>query len=215
MASAALLKKRLHSIPLGRKTDPALRAAVTADDPTAFQAAFLAALAKPKKRLCKYLRQSSLLAAWSVNAVDLSGRERELAASLDDLSSRSAKQSRPQKKHKGKKLKSPRTALGYDEVIANWLVEIGPAPGPWETIAIAEILLREGQTLSPENFTQALALLAGDLRGRITLDLQLAVKSSRRCADFGKVGHRSIKKSSLGMFRCRRIGAWITAQSAP
>ena len=46
MASAALLKKRLHSIPLGRKTDPALRAAVTADDPTAFQAAFLAALAK-------------------------------------------------------------------------------------------------------------------------------------------------------------------------
>lgn len=43
MASAALLKKRLHSIPLGRKTDPALRAAVTADDPTAFQAAFLAA----------------------------------------------------------------------------------------------------------------------------------------------------------------------------
>lgn len=161
MASAALLKKRLHSIPLGRKTDPALRAAVTADDPTAFQAAFLAALAKPKKRLRKYLRQSSLLAAWSVDAVDLSGRERELAASLDDLSSRSAKQSRPQKKHKGKKLKSPRTALGYDEVIANWLVEIGPAPGPWETIAIAEILLREGQTLSPENFTQALALLAG------------------------------------------------------
>ena len=104
MASAALLKKRLHSIPLGRKTDPALRAAVTADDPTAFQAAFLAALAKPKKRLRKYLRQSSLLAAWSVDAVDLSGRERELAASLDDLSSRSAKQSRPQKKHKGKKL---------------------------------------------------------------------------------------------------------------
>ena len=161
MPTASLVKKFLHSIPLGRKADPALRAAVAADDPAAFQDAFLGAIAKPKKRLRKQLGQSSLLATWSVDVVDLSGRERELAASLDDLFSRSVKQSRTTKNHKGKKSKQTRTSLKYDEVIANWLVEIGPAPGPWETIAIAEILLREGKSLSPENFTQALAVLAG------------------------------------------------------
>ena len=161
MQTASLLKKLLHSIPLGRKADPALRAAIAGDDPAAFQDAFLGAIAKPKKRLRKQLRQFTLLATWSVDVVDLSGRERELAASLEDLASRSAKQSRTTKKHKGKKSKQTRTPLKYDEVIANWLVEIGPAPGPWETIAIAEILLREGQALSPENFTQAIAVLAG------------------------------------------------------
>ena len=161
MATASLLKKLLHSIPLGRKADPALREAVAAVDPAAFQDAFLRVIAKPKKRLRKQLGQSSLLATWSVNVVDLSGRERELAASLDDLSLRSAKQSRTTKGHKSKKSQQNRSPLRYDEVISNWLVEIGPAPGPWETIAIAEILLRDGKTLSPENFTQALAVLAG------------------------------------------------------
>ncbi len=160
MQTASLLKKLLHSIPLGRKADPALRAAIAADDPVAFQDAFLGAIAKPKKRLRKLLGQSPLLATWSVDVVDLSGRERELAASLDDLTSRSAKQSRETKKHKLRKSRPTRTPIKYDEVIANWLVEIGTAPGPWETIAIAEILLREGQNLAPENFTQALAVLA-------------------------------------------------------
>lgn len=161
MATASLVQKFLHSIPLGRKADPAVRAAIAADDPAAFQDAFLEAIAKPRKRLRKLLGPSPLLATWSVDVVDLSGRERELAASLDDLTSRSAKQTRSTKKHKNKKSKQPRTPLKYDEVIANWLVEIGPTPGPWETIAIAEILLREGQTLSPENLTQSLAVLAG------------------------------------------------------
>lgn len=160
MTTASLLKKLLHSIPLGRKADPALRAAVTANDPAAFQDVFLAVIAKPMKRLRKQLRQNSLLATWSVDAVDLSGRERELAASLDDLTSRATKHSRETKKRKGKKSKQTATPSKYDEVITNWLVEIGTAPGPWESIAVAEILLREGRTLSPENFTQAIAVLA-------------------------------------------------------
>ena len=161
MATAAFVKRFLHSVPLGRKVDPAVRVAIAADDPVAFQDAFLEAIAKPRKRLRKLLGKSSLLATWSVDAVDLSGRERELAASLDDLTSRSAKRCRSTGKNKGTKREQARPPLKYDEVIGNWLVEIGPAPGPWETIAIAEILLREGRTLSPENFTQALAVLAG------------------------------------------------------
>ena len=160
MQTASLLKKLLHSIPLGRNADPALRAAVAADDPAAFQEAFLTVIAKPMKRLRKQLGQSSLLATWSVDAVDLSGGERELAASLDDLSSRSVTESRATKKRRGRKSKRTSTPSKYDEVIANWLVEVGAAPGLWETIAVAEILLREGQALSPENFTQAIAVLA-------------------------------------------------------
>ena len=160
MPTASLLKKLLHSIPLGRNADPALRAAVAADDPAAFQEAFLTVIAKPMKRLRKQLGQSSLLATWSVDAVDLSGGERELAASLDDLSSRSVTESRATKKRRGRKSKRTSTPSKYDEVIANWLVEVGAAPGLWETIAVAEILLREGQALSPENFTQAIAVLA-------------------------------------------------------
>lgn len=160
MATATLLKKLLHSIPLGRKADPDLKAAVAADDLAAFQKAFLSVIAKPVKRLRKQLRKSSLLAAWSIDAVDLSGRERELAASLEDLASHGAKKTKSKGKGKEKNSKSSKSTSKYDEVIANWLVEVGAAPGPWESIAIAEILLREGQSLSPENFTQALAVIA-------------------------------------------------------
>ncbi len=160
MATVTLLKKLLHSIPLGRKADPDLKAAVAADDLSAFQDAFLAVIAKPVKRLRKQLGKSSLLAGWSINAVDLSGRERELAASLEDLASHGAKKAKTKGKGKDKKSKPADSSSRYDEVIANWLVEVGAAPGPWESIAIAEILLREGKTLSPENFTQALAIVA-------------------------------------------------------
>lgn len=154
MPTGSLLKKILHSIPLGRKAAPDLRRAVADDDIEAFQAAYLSALDKPLKRLRKLLREAPLLAAWSENTVDLNGRERQLAASLDDLSCR-------QTGKKGKK-KSKRSGASsrYDEVITSWLVEVGTAPGPWEKIAVAEILLREGKGLSPENFTQAISVLA-------------------------------------------------------
>ncbi|MDA1229275.1 MAG: hypothetical protein O2856_00745 [Planctomycetota bacterium] len=160
MPTTALLKKLLHSIPLGRKADPALRVAVAGDDLSGFQEAFLAAIAKPVKRLRKQLKRSSLLAAWSCDAVDLTGRERELAASLEDVASHTDQRLRTKGKNKRKKRRRSPAESKYDEVIVNWLVEVGAAPGPWETIAVAEILLREGHALSPENFTQALSVIA-------------------------------------------------------
>jgi len=161
MPTASMLKKLLRSIPLGRKADPDVRTAVASDDPAAFQRAFLAVLARPVKRIHKQLKSRGLLASWSVDAMDLNGRERELAASLDDLSVRvSERSSGKHKKPKGKKGQRSQVESRFDEVVANWLVEAGSEPGPWETIAVAEILLREGRSLSPENFTQALAVLA-------------------------------------------------------
>lgn len=127
---------------------------MTAKDLTAFQAAFVAALAKPMKRLKKKTHGSAaLLALWSAASVDLSGRERELAASLDDLTKDTARV-------RGKKSKLAPSGSPFEEVIANWLTESSGIPGPWETIAIAETLLREAHRLSPERFTEALAVLA-------------------------------------------------------
>ncbi|MCA9013163.1 MAG: hypothetical protein KDB01_25605 [Planctomycetaceae bacterium] len=157
MATQTLLKKVLHAIPLGRKADPDLKAAIAADDLSAFQDAFLAVLSKPGKRLRKQLGHSPLLATWSIDAVALSGRERELSASLEELTSRKKKKGKTKDKRKDK---SFRGFGDYNEVIANWLIEVGAAPGPWESIAIAELLLREGKSLTPENFTQTLAVIA-------------------------------------------------------
>ncbi len=147
-------KKRLRSFPLSRKTPADLRKAITDDDIDAFQKAYIRAIAKPLKRFRKQLDGFPLLALWSENTVELSGRERELAASLDELSDRSSEK-RSSKKSKGSKSASP-----YEEILANWLIESGGMPGPWETIAIAEILLREGHRLSSERFTSTLSILA-------------------------------------------------------
>lgn len=157
MATQTMLKKVLHAIPLGRKADPDLKAAVASDDLSAFQDAFLAVLSKPVKRLRKQLGHSPLLATWSIDAVALSGRERELSASLEELTSRKKKKGKIRGKDKAR---SSRGFRDYNEVIANWLIEVGAAPGPWESVAIAELLLRDGKSLTPENFTQTLAVIA-------------------------------------------------------
>lgn len=146
-------KRLLRSLPLHRRADAALRAAVKANDLAAFQEAFVAAIAKPLKRLRKRTRDRDLLALWSEDSVELSGRERELAVSLDELSDSPARV-------RGKKGTTSVVPSAYEEIIANWLVESAGAHGPWETIAIAEILLREAHRLSPERFLEALAVLA-------------------------------------------------------
>ena len=149
-------RRLLRSLPLHRRTDTALRAAVKADDLVAFQEAYVAAIAKPLKRLRKKTGNHDLLALWSEDSVELSGRERELAVSLDELSD-------PPAKVRGKKGTTSVAPSRYEETIANWLVESVGVPGPWETIAIAEILLREAHRLSPERFLEALAVLANGM----------------------------------------------------
>ena len=146
-------QRLLRSLPLHRQADSTLRAAVKANDLAAFQEAFVAAIAKPLKRLRKRTGDRALLALWSEDSVELSGRERELAVSLDVLSDLPVRV-------RGKKGTTSAIPSAYEEIIANWLVESSGAPGPWETIAIAEILLREAHRLSPERFLEALAVLA-------------------------------------------------------
>ncbi len=150
-------QKNLRAFSTNRKMSASLRKAITADDAGAFQEAFLDDIARPLKRLRKKLDGMPLLALWSENTIELSGRERELAASLDEMTSRS-KRSKESRKGKRAKLETP-----YEEILANWLVESAGIPGPWETIVIAEILLREGHRLSAERFTAALAVLSDSM----------------------------------------------------
>ena len=153
-ATTAKSKKNLRSFSGSRRMSAPLRKAITTDDVVAFRDAFLEDLARPLKRLRKKLKSSTLLALWSEGAIELSGRERELAASLDEISSHQLKT------REGKKKRSSKDETPYEEVVANWLVESSAVPGPWETIALAEILLREGSRLSAERFVATLSVLA-------------------------------------------------------
>lgn len=134
-----------------------LRKAITADDVEAFQAAFLEELSRPLKRIRKQLGESPLLALWSESSIELAGRERELAAALDEMATSSSQRGR----RKGKKA---REESPYEEVLANWLTESAGVPGPWETIVLAEILLRHGHRVSAERFVETLSVLAEGLQ---------------------------------------------------
>jgi len=155
-------KKALRLFSVSRRMSASLRKAISADDVNAFHAAYLEDLARPQKRLRKHLKSLPLLALWSESTVDLSGRERELAASLDEMTARKShgghSKSRDKKKHKRTQVESP-----YEEILANWLVESAGPPGPWESIVLAEILLREGHQLTAERFTATLGVLVDSL----------------------------------------------------
>lgn len=150
-------KKALRFFPVSRRMSADLRKAIQADDVEAFQAAWLEDLSRPLKHLRKELKGSPLLALWSESTIELSGRERELAASLDEMDA-TRKSTKEQRKGKKRREESP-----YEEILANWLIESAGFPGPWETIAIAEILLREGHRLSAERFTATLSVLADSM----------------------------------------------------
>ena len=130
-----------------------LRKAITADDVDAFYAAFLEELSRPLKRIRKQLNTRPLLALWSESSIELAGRERELAAALDEMADSSSQRGR--RKNKKAREESP-----YEEILANWLTESAGMPGPWEAIVLAEILLREGHRISAERFVQTLTVLA-------------------------------------------------------
>ena len=147
-------RKSLRDFSANRRMSDGLRKAISADDAVAFQSAFLADLARPLKRLRKQLHRSPLLALWSESAIELSGRERELAATLDEMDATSSP-NRDRRKSKRRKVESP-----YEEILANWLVESSGILGPWETIVLAEILLREGHRLSADRFTATLGQLS-------------------------------------------------------
>ncbi len=143
----------MRAFSTSRKMSAELRKAITADDVEAFQVAFLEELSRPLKRIRKQLSERPLLALWSEGAIELAGRERELAAALDEMADKSALRGR--RKNKKAREESP-----YEEILAGWLTESAGVPGPWESIVLAEILIRAGHRISAERFVETLTVLA-------------------------------------------------------
>lgn len=140
-----------------KKASAAIRKAISRGDAKALQAAWLDELARPLKHIHKALGQSPLLAMWSVETVELSSRERELAVSLNDLSS-----DRPRSHAENGKTarKSTRPASPFEEILSSWLADGNGTLGTWETLVLAEILLREGAQLSADCFVRVLSQIA-------------------------------------------------------
>lgn len=139
-------------IPLSRRTPAALRKALAAGDSSAVQTIWNAALRKPRRRWLRRKPAVPLFAWWSVDSLPLSGRERELAASLDDLRQPAANTRDRQRQSSGGSTAS--------ELLSNWLVEASAPLDTWERLTVSEILLREHDQLPADVFVHCLALLA-------------------------------------------------------
>ena len=75
-----------------------LRQAVERGTPAEFHKEFCRHLKKPARRLRSLIGDEQLLALWSVDLLELNGRERELAASIEDMLSRTVTAEKQTKK---------------------------------------------------------------------------------------------------------------------
>ncbi len=150
------VSKLLKSLPVTRDADEALREAAASGDSAAFQQAWLDEFSRPLKRIRRRLGRDPLLCGWSVDSSELSALERELAASLDVLQVASGKK---KKKQAARKRPQP-----LNQVLAAWASGVRGVPGPWEALAVAEVLLREGSQLDPDVFVSVFTALSRGLQ---------------------------------------------------
>ena len=147
--STISVSKVLKSLPVAHNAEESLREAAASGNAQALQKAWMAGLSRPLKRIRKRLRGAPMLAAWSVDSLDLSARERELAAALNALQEPSGKKKKKQEAGKNRK------SLSTSDVLADWVAKVRGGPGAWESLVIAEILLREGFCrLPPHRFSR-------------------------------------------------------------
>lgn len=146
----------IRSIPLSRAAEPKIHDALAAGRLGAFRRAWLAALSKPRRRAGRRLPAKTWLAAWSVTTVDLSERERQLAAALEAWSPL-----RSSKKNAHRNKKSSRSApQSLNQSLTQWHSAVTGRPAAWETLAVAEVLFRVGEHLEADTFASCLAVLA-------------------------------------------------------
>jgi hypothetical protein len=140
----------------GRKAAKAVRQAVRSGDTDSLQQLFLKHLRKPGRKL-PVTSAVDLLSFWSVDDADLNGRERELAVAIEQM---------PQRPRAGVKRRAVRQREFREHLkalVAAWLNDRPDDCGPWESIAVAELLIRHGGTLPSEMFCEVLSTLARQL----------------------------------------------------
>ena len=151
--------KSSRSLPLSRSADPKLRDALAAGRHGIFRRTWLKNILKPRKRMLRRLPPKSWLALWSANSTELSERERTLAAALEVNSPkpRATKKSR-------------RTPTPLEHALAAWHAAVNNRPAPWESLAVAEVLLRTAEQLQADTFINCLAVLARINSRPVTID---------------------------------------------
>lgn len=148
--STASARRSLKNLPVSRKADPALRETIGSDNAAAFHDWYQDHLAKPRKRLRKLVSDKQILALWSENSLELTGRERELSVNLDRTTGLFSKSGS----------KSGRNPGPLETLLSQWCTDASGPLGSWEAVCVAEMLLRGGQLLTPETFAACLSILA-------------------------------------------------------
>ncbi|MBL8816767.1 MAG: hypothetical protein JNL58_12105 [Planctomyces sp.] len=156
--SAPSVNRLFAGLPAPRKSAgrTPLRKAISSKDPAAFHRAWNAFMEVPRERFLKKRVVADLMSLWSVDDIELSGRERELAASIEDLADLRSQASRTSR---GARKAEEKLVESYHELIANWLVEATSSPGDWETIAVCELVLICGPALPAETLLSCCRLL--------------------------------------------------------
>jgi hypothetical protein len=154
-----------RALPASQQTPASLRKAMTSGDASGVRTWWSEALRRPRKRFLRENSEIPLLALWSVDHLELSGRERELAASIEEELSADSSGSRSGYTRRGAEKRRParrsqERLSTFAEVLANWLVEAASPLDLWEALAVGEILLREHDRIPPELFVRCLAQLA-------------------------------------------------------
>ena len=146
--AATTAARTLRSIPVSRQASEALRASIHAGNLKSFRREYQRLLAGPAKRL-KKLQGETSAALWSVEVASLAPRERSLAAGIQLFW---------QSISTGRQKAKQRRAL--ETLLAEWASSFRQAPRPWEAVAVAELLLLQGESLEPATFSACLAVLA-------------------------------------------------------
>ncbi|MEY3458495.1 MAG: hypothetical protein RL215_1652 [Planctomycetota bacterium] len=138
-----------RSIPLARTADVRLREALAAGRLGVFRRIWLKGIEKPRRRMLRRFPQKSWLVLWSADSVELCERERQLAAALESSTPR---------ERSGKRRRRGKRPL--EQALSAWHADVSGRPNAWESLAVAEVLLRAGDQLEAETFANCLAVLA-------------------------------------------------------
>ena len=147
--STATSAKLSRSLPLSRSADPKLRDALAAARYGIFRRIWLKNILKPRRRMLRRLPAKSWLVLWSASSADLSERERTLAAELENIS--------PKPRATKKRRRSPSQ---LEQALTAWHASVTARPAPWESLAVAEVLVRAGEQLEADTFVNCLTVIA-------------------------------------------------------
>lgn len=177
-------------LPTGPKTSKALRAAVDDRDADAVQSVFAEHWRRPRRRLQKVCDDVAHLAMWSADDIDLNGRERELASAIEHLPLRSA---RP--RSSGRNRRRASDAAAVSAALKAWHGDEDGPWGPWELLAVAELLLRHGDRIESAIVVDCLKTLSGQIT-RLT-DLSMEAGLPIRGSDPRIIRHLTLEAAVL------------------